>query len=312
MAKGETGAAQGGSTLPGLLSLLVIWIVWGSTYLAIRVAVRPGAGFGPFWLGATRVVVAGVILLAVAAVSGQRLRPRPRELVVLAVSGLLMWVGGNGGVNWAEQQVDSGLVALVVGTMPISVALVEAWLDQRRPSPLLLGSLLVGFAGLAVLTIPLLEDGVGASLAGIGVVLAATLSWGLGSILVHRRPVGLAPVASSAWQQVFGGIGFTLVALAVGEAAPDPTPAAWLAWGYLVAFGSLLAFTCYVVALKLLPTSVVMTYTYVNPVIAVSLGWLLLDESVTGWTVLATALILAGVAGVFRSRARPRRAAPRP
>jgi drug/metabolite transporter (DMT)-like permease len=310
MAKDESAAERAGLSVPGLLSLLVIWVVWGSTYLAIRVAVRPGSGFGPFWLGASRVLVAGAILLALAAASGRRVRPSRRELAVLAASGLLMWVGGNGGVNWAEQRVDSGLVALVVGTMPIWVALIEAWLDRRRPSPLLLGSLLVGFAGLAVLTAPLLEAGVAGSLAGIAAVLAGTLCWGLGSILVNRRPVGLAPLASSAWQQLAGGVGFVLVAVAVGEAVPDPTPAAWLAWAYLVGFGSLLAFTCYVVALRTLPTTVVMTYTYVNPVIAVSLGWLLLDEPLTGWTALATALILLGVAGVFRSRARVRRSPP--
>jgi drug/metabolite transporter (DMT)-like permease len=210
----------------GLAALLVIWVVWGSTYLAIRVAVRPGAGFGPFWLGASRVLVAGLLLLALAAAKRQRLRPSRRELGVLVGSGLLMWVGGNGVVNWAEQRLDSGLVALVVGTMPIWVALVEARLDRRRPSPLLLGSLLTGFAGLVVLTAPLLENGVAASLAGVVAVLGATLSWGLGSLLVSRRPVGLGPLAASAWQQLAGGAGFVLVAAAIGEAAPRPTPAA--------------------------------------------------------------------------------------
>ncbi len=286
----------------GLLALLVVWVVWGSTYLAIRVAVRPGAGFGPFWLGASRVLVAGVVLLALAAASGQRLRPTRRDLALLVATGLALWVGGNGAVNWAEQHLDSGLVALVVGSTPILVALVEAWVDRRRPSALLAASLLVGFAGLVVLTAPLLARGVTASLAGIAAVLVATLSWGLGSLLFNRRPVGTGPLASSAWQQLAGSVGFAVVALATGEAAPHPTPEAWLAWAYLVAFGSLLAFTCYLVALRTLPTTVVMTYSYVNPVIAVTLGWLLLDEPLTARTAVAAALILAGVGGVFRSR----------
>ena len=101
--------------LAGLLNLSVIYVVWGSTYLAIRVAVREGAGWGPFWLGASRVFVAAAILLLLAAARRARIRPSRRELAVVAVSGLLMWVGGNGGVIWAEQRVDSGLAALIVG-----------------------------------------------------------------------------------------------------------------------------------------------------------------------------------------------------
>lgn len=300
--EGSRAGREAGISATGLLELLVIYFVWGSTYLAIRVAVRPGAGFGPFWLGASRVLVAGALLLVLAALARQRLKPTGRELAVLAASGVLMWVGGNGGVNWAEQRVESGLVALIVGTMPIWVALVEAALDRRAPSAALLLSLLVGFAGLVTLTVPLLERGLAATLPGVLVVVGATLSWGLGSILINRRGVSVGHLATSAYQQLAGGVGFVALALASGEASPRPTSSAWAAWGYLVVFGSLVAFTCYVSALKALPTSVVMTYTYVNPVIAVSLGWLLLDERVTGATALATALILAGVVGVLRSR----------
>jgi drug/metabolite transporter (DMT)-like permease len=288
----------------GVLNLLVIYLVWGSTYLAIRVAVREGAGWGPFWLGAARVTVAAAVLFTVNRLRGVRLRPTRPELAVLAATGLLLWVGGNGLVNWAEQRVDSGLAALVVGTMPIWVAVMEGALDRRPPSLLLAGSLLVGFAGLVVLTLPTVRAGATADLLGIAAVVVAAVSWGLGSIIVNRRSLGLDPIVVAGWQQAIGAVGFTALALGVGEPLPHPTPAAWAAWAYLVVFGSLIAYSCFVVALKLLPTPVVMTYAYVNPAIAVLLGWLVLSEPITGSTLAGMALIVGGVYGVFRDRRR--------
>ncbi len=288
--------------LAGVLNLLVIYLVWGSTYLAIRVAVREGAGWGPFWLGAARVTVAAAVLFALNRLRGVRLRPTRPELAVLAATGLLLWVGGNGLVNWAEQRVDSGLAALVVGTMPIWVAVMEGALDRRPPSLLLAGSLLVGFAGLVVLTLPTVRAGATADLLGIAAVVVAAVSWGLGSIIVNRRSLGLDPIVVAGWQQAIGAVGFSALALGVGEPLPNPTPAAWAAWAYLVVFGSLIAYSCFVVALKLLPTPVLMTYAYVNPAIAVLLGWLVLSEPITGSMLAGMALIVGGVYGVFRDR----------
>jgi len=258
----------------GLIHLFVTYVVWGSTYLAIRVAVREGAGWGPFWLGASRILVASAILLTITALLRRRTRPTRDEIGVLVVSGLLLWVAGNGGVNWAEQRTDSGLVALVIGTMPMWVALIEAVLDRRAPSALLMASILSGFAGLTVLVAPLIRDGLEADVLGIVVVLCGTICWGVGSLMLNRRPVGTEPMVTSGWQQLAGG------------------------------FGSLLAFTSYVYALRLLPTSIVMTHTYVNPVIAVLLGWLVLDERVTPAMVGGMALIIVGVFGVFHDRRR--------
>jgi drug/metabolite transporter (DMT)-like permease len=289
-------------SLAGLLNLLVTYVVWGSTYLAIRVAVREGAGWGPFWLGATRVLVAAVVLFGFNALRGARIKPTRSELGILAATGILLWVGGNGAVNWAEQRIDSGLAALIVGTMPIWVALMESLIDRRRPSLLLSTSLLVGFGGLVVLTYPMLDDGVRSDLVGVLAVVFAAISWGFGSIIVNRRPLRFDPIVISGWQQLAGGVGFALIALMVSEPAPRPTPEAWVAWAYLVVFGSLLAYTCFVYALKLLPTTVVMTYAYVNPVIAVLLGWVILSEPITGYTVVGMALIVAGVYGVFRDK----------
>lgn len=289
-------------SITGLLCLLVTYIVWGSTYLAIRVAVREGAGWGPFWLGASRVVVAAAVLFAFNALRGARLKPSRTDLGILTATGLLLWVGGNGAVNWAEQRIDSGLAALIVGTMPIWVALMESLIDRRRPSLLLSSSLVIGFAGLVVLTYPMLEDGVRSDLVGVIAVVFAAVSWGFGSIIVNRRHMEFDPIVIAGWQQLAGGIGFVVVALMVSEPAPRPTTEAWAAWAYLVVFGSLIAYTCFVYALKLLPTTVVMTYAYVNPVIAVLLGWVLLSEPITGYTLVGMVLIVGGVYGVFRDK----------
>ncbi len=292
--------------LAGLLNLFVTYIVWGSTYLAIRVAVREGAGWGPFWLGAARVLVAAAVLFAVNRLRGTRLRPSRLEFGILAATGLLLWVGGNGAVNWAETRIDSGLAALIVGTMPLWVAFLEGLIDRRLPSLLLSLSLVTGFAGLVVLTYPKIRDGVTSDLLGIIVVVGAAVSWGLGSIIVNRRRLELDPIVVASWQQLVGGVGFAVIALAVREPLPQPTAEAWMAWAYLVVFGSLFAYTSFIYALKLLPTTVVMTYAYVNPVIAVLLGWLILSEPITGYTVTAMALIVTGVYGVFRDKGRPR------
>ena len=294
-------------SLAGLLNLFVTYVVWGSTYLAIRVAVREGAGWGPFWLGASRVLVAAAVLFAFNALRGARLKPTRAELGILTVTGILLWVGGNGAVNWAEQRIDSGLAALIVGTMPIWVAMMESLIDRRRPSLLLSVSLVVGFGGLLVLTYPMLEDGVRSDLLGVVAVVFAAVSWGFGSIIVNRRPMTFDPIVISGWQQLVGGIGFTVIALMVREPAPQPTPEAWAAWAYLVVFGSLLAYTCFVYALKLLPTAVVTTYAYVNPVIAVLLGWVILSEPITGYTFAGMVLIVGGVYGVFRDKSRQNR-----
>jgi len=300
----HSASASSGRRLPlaGLVHLFVTYIVWGSTYLAIRVAVREGAGWGPFWLGASRILIAGGILLLFCALRGKRLRPTGSELLVLTISGLLMWIGGNGGVNWAEQRVDSGLAALVVGTMPIWVAMMAAVIDRRPPSLLLIGSLVAGFLGVGVLTAPMIAADARADAVGLLVVMAAAICWGAGSLLLRRRPVKTAPLVTSGLQQLIGGIGFVFLAAAAAEPLPQPVPVAWIAWAYLVIFGSLLAFSSYIRALELLPTSVVMTYTYVNPVIAVLLGWLILSEPITWVTVAGMILILAGVVGVFRDK----------
>lgn len=290
----------------GLLHLSVVWLVWGATYLAIRFAVREGSGFPPFTMAGSRVLLAGLVLLLVGGAFRHPLRIARAQLLPLVVSALLLWIGGNGLVTWAEQRAHSGYAALVVGTTPIWAAIIESIVDRRRPSWQLMLSLLIGFVGLTVLTAPVLRAGERADWVATLALLAAPICWGLGSILQQRRPTALSPVVSSGYQQLIGAVGFALLIVLTGEPAPHPTHEAVLGWAFLLVFGSILAFTSYVMALRLLPISLVMTYAYVNPLIAVFLGWLLLDEAVRANTLVGTVLILSGVAGVFHERFRAR------
>jgi drug/metabolite transporter (DMT)-like permease len=133
-------------------------------------------------------------------------------------------------------------------------------------------------------------------------LLLAAINWALASVFQRRKPVGSDPVASSGFQQLFAAFGFAAIALLAGEPAPTPTTEAWLAWGFLVLFGSIIGYTSFVMALRLLPANVVVTHTFVNPVIAVFLGWLFLREPITLWTAGGAALVLLGVVGIFRDR----------
>jgi drug/metabolite transporter (DMT)-like permease len=288
--------------LRGIAHLAVVYVVWGSTYLAIRLLVREGGAFPPFLLGASRTLAAAAILLAWNVLRHNRIRPTAAEWRTLVPAGLLMWVGGNGLVNLGEMRAASGYAALLVGTMPMWVALIEAIADRRPPSLSLLGALGIGFAGLGVLAWPAIRQGPTADLWSVVALVCAPLCWSLGSILQLRRPTRLGPTANAGVLQFVGCVGFAGVALLLHEPAPHPGPLAWAAWGYLVIAGSIFAFTSYLHALQLLPMRIVTTYTYANPVIAMFLGWLILGERITGWTLAGTALVLAGVAGVFRTR----------
>lgn len=292
----------------GLAHLSVVYVVWGSTYLAIRLAVRAGAGFPPFALGAMRVLIAGGLLIAWGAWRRMRIRLTRAELVTLAIAGLLMWPGANGLVNWAEQRADSSYAALLVGALPIWTVVIEMILNRKRPSWRLLVSLLVGFVGLGTLTAPKLAIAGGADALTVIALLVAPITWAAGSILQLRRPVGTSPIVSAAYLHLFGGVGFAALFLWTHEPIPAPSLGAWGALAYLIVAGSIGGFTSFVRTLHLLPLSVVMTYAYVNPAIAVLLGWVFLREQITPLTLAGMVLILVGVYGVFRERYNPRAA----
>jgi drug/metabolite transporter (DMT)-like permease len=184
------------------------------------------------------------------------------------------------------------------------VASIEAAVDRRWPTWRLFVALLVGLSGIAVLTGPRLMAGGSADGWALLALVGAGLSWGMGLVLQQRHPVRLKPAVSAAYQQLFGAVSLGVTALIVGEPWPSPSTDAWLAFGYLTIFGSLVAFTSFVVALRLLPATVVTTYAYVNPVIAVLLGAVVLGEAITGWTLAGAALVLLAVALIFRERSR--------
>ena len=286
----------------GLLHLMVVYIVWGSTYLAIRVAVRDGAGFPPFTMALMRVVVAAAILLGWARLRGSRIALTRSEFILLLGSGILLWVGGNGLVTWAEMRASSGLAALLVAAMPIWAELIALVVDRHLPSWRLILSIMLGFGGVGILSWPVLRQGTQADIMAVVALLLAPLFWAMGSIWFQRRKPDLGDITVSGWQQLLGGLGFLVVVLVRGEPLPTPTGPAWIAWAYLVIFGSVVAFTSYMATLRTLPYRVIVTYAYVNPVIAVFLGWLILGEEVTSYTLAGAGLVIAGVAGIFNNR----------
>jgi len=286
----------------GLFYLTVVYIIWGSTCLAIRVAVREGSGFPPFTMGMMRLLLAGALLLLWAVLRRLPIRPSRKEIFVLTSSGLLLWMGGNGLIMWAEQRAGSGLAALIVASVPIWTALIETLIDRRVPSLRLVLALLVGFVGIGILGVPTLRSGTRADGLAVVALIAASTSWALGSVLQSRLPVTLSPQVSASYQSLIGSMGLALLVFVFHEPRPTPALEAWVAWGYLVVFGSLLGFTSYVQTLRLLPINVAMTYAYVNPVIAVVLGAVILREPITAWTIGGAVMVILGVAGVFRDR----------
>jgi len=283
------------------MHLFIVYLVWSSTYLAIRVAVRPGAGFPPFALAAMRCLCAFPLLFVWAKARGLRVRPTRQELPVLAASGVLLWAFGNAFVVVAEQRVSSALAAILIASTPIWVALLESLIDKRPPSKRMAAALLVGFVGVGLIGYPAMRGGVRADAIAVVILLIAALSWGAGSLLQRRRPIGLDAMVSAAYQMLFGGLAVTILSLSFGEPMPNPTGTAWLGFAFLLVFGSLISFTSFLKALHLLPTRLVFTYGYVNPVIAAFLGWLVLGERVAGPTLAGAGLVLLGVAGAFRA-----------
>ncbi len=283
----------------GLVYLGIVYVVWGSTYLAIRVVVRDGSGFAPFMMAGMRTLLAGLIMMAWAILAKQRIKPTARELVTLTLAAMLLWVGGNGLVSWGEQRADSGIAAMVLASVPVWAAVFTAVWERKLPSLMVIASLLIGSIGIVVLSMPSLLSGAQSDLLAVVAIVAASLCWALGTVIQSKRPVKLSPIASAAYQMLIGSAGFFVMALLLGEPAPHPILDAWLAWGYLVVFGSVIGFTSYVRALQMLPTNLVITYAFVNPIIAIFLGWMILSEPVTGWTIAGAALVLLGITGVF-------------
>ena len=287
------------------LALGIVYLVWGSTYLGIRVMVRY---LPPLLSMGIRFVLAGLILAAaVRLLSGRgSLRVRRRELGSAALVGVLLLTLGNGAVAVAEQTVPSGLAALLVAAMPLWLVTLRATAGDR-PHRLTVVGTLVGFVGIAVLARPGSAGG-DVQAWGAVVVLFGTLSWAVGLFLSPRLPLPSSPFVATTYEMLAAGTAMLLGAVVSGEFAGlqlDQVPAqGWWALAYLVLIGSIVAFTAFVWLSQNAPLSLVSTYAYVNPVVAVLLGWLLLAEPLTAAIVAGGALAVVGVAIVVRSERR--------
>jgi drug/metabolite transporter (DMT)-like permease len=300
LSRQETGSRSSSGGAAAWAALLVVWVVWGSTYVAIRVGDR---SIPPLAMAAVRYLAAGALLYPIARLRGGRrgsqttsrgapgrLRPGVAQWAGMAVVGTLLLAFGNGGLSYAEQTLPAGFTALLVASVPMWMALADFVINGRRLRPAGWAALIAGLAGIAVLARPHGH----ATLVPVLIVLGASLSWGVGSVLAGRLPAPPSPLLGSAMEMLAGGTVLVALAAATGEIKPvHASGVSLLALLYLIGPGSLLALTCYVIALRRLPVSIVSTYAYVNPVVAVGLGSLLLGERLT-WTALVGGAIVVG------------------
>ena len=293
-----------------VLAFAAVYLIWGSTYLAIRLAIET---MPPFLMAGVRFVVAGVVLYTWARWRGA---PRPVRVHWLAAAtvGGLMLLGGNGGVVWAEQRVPSGLTAVLIATVPLWIALLEWVRGGARPNGRVAFGLMIGLTGIALLVGPgELAGGKGVDLLGAAVLLMGSLSWAIGSLYSRHARLPSSPLLATAMEMLAGGLLLLLAGLATGQAADLNVSRislqSVLALCYLIVFGSLVAFTAYIWLLRVTLPAHAATYAYVNPVVAVLLGWALGGEPLTARTLLAAAVIVGAVVIITSSQPRARQEA---
>jgi drug/metabolite transporter (DMT)-like permease len=280
-----------------IVAFALLYVLWGSTYLAMRVIVRD---MPPYVAGAIRYLVAGPIMLAALALAGRKIRIGLQDLRRLLVIGVLLLSIGNIGVLWGEEYVPSGLASLVVALVPIWVVMIEAWgFRAGRMTPKGLFGLALGIVGLLVLLWPKITSGshLGrVELFGSAILAGASFFWALGSVFSHRYELSVDVFVSAAWQMTLAGIVNALIAATTGQFQHTRwTVSALASIGYLVIFGSWLGYSSYIYLLEHVPTPKVATYAYVNPIVAVFLGWAILREKVDVFMLLGTAIIIASV-----------------
>ena len=289
-----------------LAGFAAIYLIWGSTYLGIRIAVE---SMPAFLMASTRFIVAGGIVAAFIALT-RGFKATPKQWRDNAIVGGFLCLGGNGLVSWAEEKVPSGIATLIISAGPVFIVLmdwaVHAWAkDGRRgtrPNALTFAGLALGFIGLAILVGPdVLATGVGGldpwRVLGL---LGATFFWGVGMLVMRYVREPAEPFTASGIQMITGSGWLLLASLATGELGRfDPsliTGRSVVAWAYLVIFGSLIGFSTFTWLMKHSTPAKVSTYAYVNPVVAVFLGWAVLNETISPRLFLAAAIIIAGVA----------------
>ena len=279
-----------------VLAFAAVYLFWGMTYLAMRIAVED---IPPHLMSGARFLVAGLILYLWTRRRGDP-RPTPIQWRAAAVVGAFLLLGGNATVAWAEQQVPSGLAAVLIAVAPIWMVAFEWARGGPRPGKRVIAGLILGLTGVALLVSPKGDSTAQVNLIGAVMLVLASASWAWGSVVSKSAPLPKSPFLATSMEMIAGGVLLLLTALAAGQFAHfRPTQVstdAVLAWLFLVVFGSLVGFTAYIWLLGVTSIAKAGTYAYVNPIVAVFLGWAVLDEPVTGRTLIAALVILAGVA----------------
>ncbi len=302
--------------------MIAVYIVWGSTYLAIRFAIET---MPPFLMAATRFLAAGLILYAFRRVRGDA-APTRLEWRSAAIVGALLLVGGNGGVVWAEQFVESGIAALLVGSAPLWMVLLDALRPgqshlarrstNKRQSFLTTAGVVIGFLGIGLLVSPSSLTGIAGDVDPLGaaVLTLACFFWAAGSLYNRGAKLPSSPLLGTGMEMLAGGVGLLLLGTLTGEWGKVDlagiSTRSLLGLGYLVFFGSLVGFAAYTWLLRVAPTALVSTYAYVNPLVAILLGNLLAQEPLTPRVLIATAVILSAVAVITLNQ--PARSKPKP
>jgi drug/metabolite transporter (DMT)-like permease len=318
-----TPLADKPSTLTVAAALGTVYVLWGSTYLAIAFMIET---LPPLLAAGTRFLIAGLTLLAFVVararwrrrrgIIGESLsRPRAVEWRTAFIVGTLLLLGGNGMVSIAEQTIPSGIAAVIIATTPIWLSLFDALLTRRMPSPLAIGGLLVGLVGVAILLLP--STGLDSfDPVGIGILVVAAVSWASGSLYARRGPLPKNQLLGTGMEQFAGGLVLLAAGMAIGEVGGfDPgavTTASLLGLAFLIVFGSLVAFTAYIWLLNHVAVTTVATYAYVNPVVAVALGIAFRGETLTPRSLLAAGLIIGAVVAMVSGRPRDIETGPAP
>jgi drug/metabolite transporter (DMT)-like permease len=287
-------------------ALGTIYLIWGSTYLAIRLAID---SIPPLLMASIRFLIAGGLLYAWSIGRGDHRDDRPSLRgwgAATVIGGLLLFVG-NGGVSLAETNVPTGVVALIIALIPMWLAILDRLVNGQRLAPQAIVGLVLGFGGL-VLLVGVPSDG-GIPVSGALVAVGASLGWATGSLYARRATLPRRPMVANGMQMLAGGALLAVAGTASGELGRfHPSQLSLhsaLAVAYLIVFGSIIAFSAYMWLLRVAPLSTVGTYAYVNPVVAVFLGWLILDEAITARVVIAGVVIVAAVAMIITARKIP-------
>jgi drug/metabolite transporter (DMT)-like permease len=280
-------------------AMITVYIIWGSTYLAIRFAIET---IPPFLMAGVRFLIAGTILYLIRRARGDG-RPSRGEWRSASIIGILLLVGGNGGVVWAEQKVASGVTALLVGVAPLWMVLIDALHPGgRRPSRWAILGLVLGFVGISLLVGPsqVIGQGDNVDFVGAVVLILSSLSWAVGSLYSRQAPLPSSPLLWTAMEMLAGGVGLFLLGFLTGELKQlDLTTLSsqsLTGMAYLIVFGSWVGLTSYTWLFRVAPTPLVATYAYVNPVVAVLLGHFLATEPLTPQIVIAATIVVGSVA----------------